>query len=226
MRQLIALLCILVGPAFADGTIDVRDYVVGPGQGFSGRTHESLINDWWQWAYLLDERGVGPTTDETGALCAANQRGRIWYLAGSFDAGRVQRQCEIPAGQAVFFPIINHVAYALPGSSETCSSMKYTATKIMNRKITLGVTLDGQEVPEVERFRFRSPVCFDLLGRRPRGENRLRYEPAAADGYWMLLRPLPPGRYELTFYAYQSWTSWYLGFTGQNITYDLTVVDE
>jgi hypothetical protein len=64
----------------------------------------------------------------------------------------------------------------------------------------LEVTVDGKELQDLEQYRVQSPV-FTLTV----GENNLLGEPAGttvkgiADGYWIMLTPLPRGEHEIHF---------------------------
>jgi len=51
-------------------------------------------------------------TDTTGKYCALDQTGPIWYFTGT-AGGSVVRNCTLPAGKALFFPLIaNECSYA------------------------------------------------------------------------------------------------------------------
>ena len=47
---------------------------------------------------------VNPMNDPNGKNCNQNQKGPVWYLAGT-GAGPTVRECTIPAGKSVFSPI-------------------------------------------------------------------------------------------------------------------------
>src|SRR5215471_4200380 len=44
-----------------------------------GQDYAAWSVEWWQWAVSLPA-DVNPLLDETGELCAAAQRGAIWFL--------------------------------------------------------------------------------------------------------------------------------------------------
>src|SRR5215203_3217355 len=78
-----------------------------------GHSYGEWSAEWWQWALSLPV-AVNPLTDDTGEDCAQGQDGKVWFLAGTFspDAATtpdpVTRSCTLPAGTAIFFPIVNH----------------------------------------------------------------------------------------------------------------------
>src|SRR5262245_47401786 len=69
--------------------------------------HGKTYGEWaaehsrWLWPIPL---GVNPGRDLDGSQCAINQDGPVWFLAGTFG-GSVSRNCTIPAGKAIFFPL-------------------------------------------------------------------------------------------------------------------------
>jgi hypothetical protein len=64
-----------------------------------------LATNWWQWA-LETPASENPLTDTTGQFAAVNQSGRVWFLAGN-PGGTTVRTITVPAGKALFFPIVN-----------------------------------------------------------------------------------------------------------------------
>src|SRR3954453_11906827 len=76
-----------------------------------GQSYVEWSNAWWQWAFSLPVPAGNPEAhplfDPTGASCGAGQSGSVWFLAGSFAGRTVVRNCTIPTGKAIFFPILN-----------------------------------------------------------------------------------------------------------------------
>ncbi|MCK7502716.1 MAG: hypothetical protein MZV70_00525 [Desulfobacterales bacterium] len=64
---------------------------------------------WWQWAYSLPV-DQNPFFDENGSCTngANGPVGPVWFLTGVINvSGTAVRNCTVPAGKALFFPIIN-----------------------------------------------------------------------------------------------------------------------
>src|SRR5438093_206116 len=73
-----------------------------------GKTYGEWSAEWWKWAYSLPV-DQNPFFDETGCEHGANgQSGPVWFLTGVVNvSGTAERGCTVPAGKALFFPILN-----------------------------------------------------------------------------------------------------------------------
>jgi hypothetical protein len=76
----------------------------------NGATIGDWSAKWWQWALQIPA-GSNPLLDQTGANCGQGQKGPVWFLAGTFYPINypVTRNCNIPRGKSIFFPIANYV---------------------------------------------------------------------------------------------------------------------
>lgn len=86
---------------------------IPPGESVFGMSQGDWGAAWWQWAMSMpisfDEVDpiIHPFNDPTGEACGNGQGdGPVFFLAGTW-IGPVERRCKVPAGQALFFPIIN-----------------------------------------------------------------------------------------------------------------------
>jgi hypothetical protein len=63
---------------------------------------------WWQWFFSVPA-SKNPGLATNGAVnCSVGQSGDVWFLAGYFlGSGSFTRSCTIPAGKALFIPLIN-----------------------------------------------------------------------------------------------------------------------
>jgi hypothetical protein len=155
----------------------------------------------WSEAYLQwiagFARGSSPVSDTTGALCAAKQEGDVWFLASSEGTAPVSRSCAIPAGKALFVPIVNTLERS--GNREpNCESMARVAANSLSHISRLSMTLDGIPIDDLASHRLSTGGCF-ALGLR--SIPRLTARTAAADGYGVMLRPLPPGSHTIVVEA-------------------------
>ncbi|WP_309668392.1 hypothetical protein [Tabrizicola sp.] len=180
---------------------------------------------WWQWAFSMP-KDQSPVRDEVGARCHVGQTGPVWFLAGGFGTSNIHRRCEIPAGRYVFFPVINTIVINRPDFSQPCADTRADVARNTLTYVYLRVSLDGEEVEDVNRFRLAPDACFDPFAAAPVTARVPRGGTAATDGFWIMLRPLPAGAHRLEFRAFYTNPDEALGDMVQNITYDLTILAE
>ncbi len=60
---------------------------------------------WVRWVMALPY-STGPVNDPTGDGCGAGQSGIDWFLAGT-SGGAASRECDVPAGKHLVFPLFN-----------------------------------------------------------------------------------------------------------------------
>jgi hypothetical protein len=155
----------------------------------------------WSQAYLqwvaAFPRGSSPVSDTTGALCAARQEGDVWFLASSDGTAPVVRACTIPAGRTLFVPVA--AVLERSGNREPdCASMARVAADNLQHVNGLAMTIDGKPVDDLQGHRQASGGCFALgLRQVP----RLAAKGAVADGFYVMLRPLPAGAHTIVVQA-------------------------
>jgi hypothetical protein len=168
--------------------------VLSPDARVEGRSQAEWSSLWWQWAGSF-ERDDSPVGDRTGDKCHFKQSGSVWFLAGTYGSHRVVRTCTVPRGRHLFFPIINYVV--MPGGKRrTCASVTLSARWLTDNPAGLVLDIDGRPVAGLERHRQASPRCFDVAARAASSH---RVFPSAANGYYVMLAPLPPGKHVLNF---------------------------
>jgi hypothetical protein len=215
--------------------------VIKPNSVGFGRTYSDWSAAWWQWALSIPVASH-PLFDNGD--CSVGQSGPVWFLGGKFcqtggNCGSTAlRSCSVPAGKALFFPILNvedsapeEPAFGCGNSlpplmGGTIAEMRQCVEGVMNATTAVEADIDGQPIHNLmSDFRVRS-VEFDVTlpadnllnaigeGPFPAGT----YSPAVDEGFYVLLQPLSPGNHTLHFQGSQS-----NGFS-ENITYNLTVV--
>lgn len=170
-------------------------YLLPPQSSVAGMSQADWSRAWWQWAASF-ERSQSPVADTTGALCAQGQSGPVWFLAGTYGTRRTIRSCTVPRGKYLFFPLINYVVARSVDEPSECAAIQNTAARITNEASMLVLELDGQKVTDLAAHRQVPQDCFDLGVRTP---NKVRIFPAAANGYYVMLKPLPPGKHTIQF---------------------------
>ncbi|APV51543.1 hypothetical protein BWI17_18720 [Betaproteobacteria bacterium GR16-43] len=178
---------------FAALASNAADVVHPPGTPLGSRTPEQLTVLWWQWAMSVPGEG-SPVNDPTGARCGAGQDGDVWFLAGSFKSTKVRRACTVPAGKALFFPIVQK-----GDRSRTCDQARAGATLKNVEALDLYAEIDGKAVESPKRYRVSTQGCFDVYGKVSPMLGKAEPHPSASDGFWLLVAPLGPGRHTLRF---------------------------
>ena len=181
-----------------------------------GATYGQWAAQWWKWAFAGPD-GQNAVQDETGDLCDLNQpKGKVWFLAGSFGVADVTRTCTIPKNRALFYPLVNSVWIDCPGTADETTpddvvrSILARLTDAGDNACQLRSTLDGVDVSSLQILTVRtqspnftitlpeiniaSAFCDPAL---PAGETGR----AIAEGYWVMLPPLAPGRHTLTLHG-------------------------
>ena len=183
----------------ADGHVQVA-----PGERVLGLRLDQHANRWWQWAYSMPA-SESPIRDRTGAKCSVNQSGDVWFLAGGFGSSRITRHFDVPEGRHLFFPIINLVSVPAPAQlatgSVTCERALAAVTANNDHAEYVEVVVNGKRIADPEALRVEPRECFDAAGGVDGGGDRPKVYPSATDGYWVMLKPLPPGEHKISFRA-------------------------
>jgi hypothetical protein len=177
--------------------------IVQPTETYAGKTYGQWSAAWWQWAANISEPN-SPVTDKTGADCAVDQEGPVWFLAGTTGGPTVTRSCTIPSDKAILFPIINAECSTVEGDGPTEAGLRACAKDLMDHVTETSARVDhtaidlGPPGPNA-RFRFDSPLFTITFAPNngfgaPAGTGS-----AVADGYWVLVKPLAVGKHTIDF---------------------------
>jgi len=221
-----------------------QDFIAPPESLPGGLSYQQWSALWWQWAWAIP-LPINPIFDLTGADCAVHQfrYGPVWFLAGT-NGTEATRDCTIPAGKMIFFPIINYGNdYPCPDknfqpgprqSLEQFLTIGYGgyigARQPIDHVTAVSASLDGVSVsdqdlfppPENSKYRDTSPIFWF------HGDPSLKdWDPcvpvahtAVSDGYWIMLKPLSKGAHTLIFSGTETFPTYSTGLT---VTYNLTV---
>ncbi len=206
----------------AETSQNLAELIVQPSEVVNGLSLHDYANGWWQWAGSMPPQ-LSAVRDNTGEHCAQGQSGAVWFLAGGYGSSRIDRTCSIPDGRHLFFPVINMLQEYWPATGADCPDAKAEAARQNDSFVYLRVILDGSELEDPQRFRIASEQCFDPYKLTPPEAGAPRNVVAATDGYWIMLRPLPPGPHRLEFRAFYTNPDEALGDMVQNISYTLDI---
>lgn len=184
-----------------------------------GKTYGQWSAAWSRWTFANPR-----VFDDHGENCAVGQAGKVWFLVGRSSSGTTVRTCTIPSGTALFFPLVNAGYFLDPvdpcrlaTAEATVACMRDTLNSIISQATDLSLTIDGEQVTHLERYRVQSPVFRATL---PDGTI---LDPVVSDGFFILLAPLSPGRHTIRFTAALEFDQPPPEFQ-LDVTYHLTVV--
>lgn len=184
-----------------------------------GKTYADWSVVWRQWADSLPAN-KHPLFDT--APCNTGQSGPVFMLGGRFcapdindcDSLPAERVCEVPAGKAIYFPIVNSSCLDAEAKNGLClkagpsiTEIRAQLATIINNTAELSVSLDNKPVNlNLKRdFRVQSQVYPSILPSgnlyEAFGETQIvagNYL-GVDDGIYVLLKPLKKGKHKLNF---------------------------
>ncbi len=207
-----------------------RAEIILPGDLVAGLSQSELSARWSKWAFSYPD-GANPLQDTTGALSYLGDQGSYFFLAGTFDPVAVTRSATVFSDQYLFIPL----AYALamiPMFGDTEAAIRQDAADTMGVVSNLSLKINGVEQPLPPP----TTSLLDYLQTSPPGTFGVDFPAGAvfgipegtyqsvSVGYWIALKPLAPGNYQLHFTSRSDSTGPYQGdvYT-QDVTYNLTV---
>ena len=173
---------------------------------------------WWRWIFSIP-KDKNPALDTTGHYCNAFQPYfNVRFLAGTLG-GSVTRNCTIPHGKSLLFPVINYeTSFEEEPFAKTEEQLEAICSSEIDDIIEISASIDGMTI-EVKNFRVRS-WCFEVtiptnnfFGVRE-GITKI-----ASDGYWLFIDSLSFGNHVL-----RSFGSCMSGRIKIGCTYNLTVI--
>lgn len=216
----------LASSAYPQLAVGPNPGVYPPNENVFGMSYGDWSVAWWQYA-LTFTNDVSPIMDTTGAQCNSGQKGPVFFLAGA-GSGSATRVCTVPAGKALFMPIVNFECSTIePGDfhadnaqqARACATWWGDGVSVKSLKFTI----DGKSVIGLGNFRVVSPF-YDFIV--PVSNNFLGVDgstsgSSASDGYWVMVKPLAPG---IHFIHFEGKIDSGPGAGGsQNVTYQLIV---
>lgn len=215
----------LPGCGKSDATLEeppasLGEYLVPPGEPILGVEQAVLGDAWWRWYF-----GYAPGADDLDSpevSCHAQgvERGPfidpnlpVDFLAGSGGRGAVRRVCSLEAGRHLFFPILTTMSYPENPTEAQCAEAQATEAALNDVVPFMEVLLNGAPVADMALRRVHSNGCTPLTP----------WHGMVLDGWWVGLKPLPPGTHTVQFKAYYDNDEHPLGHLSQDVKYTITI---
>lgn len=177
----------------------------------SNFTLGSLSAAWWKYV-LAQPATTNPLVDPSGAGCRTSQTGPVFFLVGSQIGPVTRTECPVPRGKALFFPMVNVVNFATAPEETPRSLWDQLHIELGFTATALRAEIDGHHLVKANgpdsRYRgcvgpdracaFRS-FSIDLPADNWWNYDARTYRPAVADGYYVLVPPLKPGKHTIKF---------------------------
>ncbi len=227
MKRVLVVAAILFAvAASAQLAVGPNPNIYAPNENVYGMSYGEWSAAWWQHV-LTFTNDKSPIMDATGEYCNSGQGGPVFFLAGA-GSGTATRICTVPAGKALFMPIINFECSTVePGDfhaddaqqARKCASWWGDGVSVKSLKFTI----DGKNVAGLSNFRVQSPF-YDFI--MPSDNNFLGVPGytsgvSVSDGYWVMVKPLTPGIHVIHFEAKIDSGPGAGG--SQNVTYQLII---
>jgi len=175
-----------------------------------GKSMEVWAENWWRWLMSVP-LSVNPNLN-LAADCGEGQSGPVFFMPANFVGQKnIVRSCSVEQGKAVGvnlssvfndFPCPDPSFKPAPGQS-LFDFLVAGAVDANGDIVTIEVSLDGVPLTDLLGYHFTSD---DLLFFK--GDFSLQatfdscitgtWQPAAVDAYFIVLKPLAPGRHEIT----------------------------
>jgi hypothetical protein len=189
----------------------------------SGLSYGQWTVKWWQWALSIPKES-NPLLDKTGTYAGQKQHKDVWFLAGIWaddDEEKIfpKRKCKVPRGRPLLIPILNCEADPIehPEIRNDQDLLDHVSAQ-MHKIVKKECFVNEEHIPP-QKIR-SDPIIFELdlhpdfdrlhVGQRTR---------ASADGYWVFLKPLPRGKYNIRFEG-----SYEYGRLSSGANYDISII--
>ncbi|MFT3924001.1 MAG: hypothetical protein QM778_15815 [Myxococcales bacterium] len=178
-----------------------------------GKTYAEWASDWVRYIYSFAPPGChDPLRDPTGAHCTEGQdpSSPVFFLVGSLGGPVTRRECKVPKGAALFFPLLNTWAdtAGLPPEQQLSPADNKAYVEGGAAAFILPsmyARVDGQEIMDVQAGTMTEATPYELNYTEPNAYNCIGVEGVNGDFYgnvqgtWVMLAPLAPGKHVIEF---------------------------
>ena len=170
------------------------------------------------WSYIYGQPfDHNPFFDPTGADCANEQRGPVWFLPavpGSTLGTDVQRSCTVPRHKAIMqqlssflndYPCPDPNFHPAPGQS-LYDFLIEPILPIFDGETGFEVILDGVAIVDPLSYRFTSDDLFFFKGDPTMQQFDAcvtgHRQPAVSDGFFLMFKPMSPGQHTIVIHGH------------------------
>jgi hypothetical protein len=191
----ILLLSLVLSPIAASTSLNIFP----PGSKPYGLTYSKHIENFWKWALGIPAK-ENPIDDQKGEKCAtgqSNSNSSVFYLTFN-NGGFSERVCKVPAGKALFIPVMQVEISNKDLPDATPHDLKEAAKKDQDSVNSLYLKIDDKEYNfnELQKYR-NSTEVFDvnyadngIFGIVEGGPTKV-----SADGFYVITEPLQKGNH-------------------------------
>ena len=192
-----------------------------------GRSMRQWSNSWWNWM-VGQPKDTNPTYDIDGKSANNCQTyDDVYFLCGTTTTKTVVRNCRIPDGKSILFPVICFERSLIEDPDiHNPRNLLALATEDLNvynaSKVSADINNDKFSVGN-GIIRIRSPFFgITLPKNNVWNTEEDGFTIAAADGYWIFVSDLDPGTYKIRVSAVPSKSD----NLNINTTYDILIGDK
>lgn len=151
-----------------------------------------LIRDYmeWEFAWAADPAAKEP---QEPADCGIAKSPKTWFLDGFNPRKPYLRECSVPEGTTIVFPITYvHTSLNANNPGECEEAIKSTQAELVSSIGELSVIVDGRELSPASYWRNETSECFPLKTELTQWTEKKNWElpiwgDAYVDGYWVAL---------------------------------------
>jgi hypothetical protein len=235
--SILAILAVLLVMPATVASQEEQESVMPPHSVVAGKTLQEWSAIWWKWLQAIPASD-NPLLDMHGSKSKFGDVGPVFFLAGLFNTpGTVTRSVTIPANKFIFFPLENAwvdnvgngcaVPTLTPCAGRLTIDQLFTQLAGILQVTALHASIDGRPVSDLFEHRETAPAfSYTVQATDNLLEAVLGYFgadsvgtvfPAVADGYYLMLNPLPVGQHTINFGGTLS------GSGSLDVTYQVTV---
>jgi hypothetical protein len=201
LARIVLTLLALTAPARA-GSTQESIQPLAPGEKAFGLTLSEWATAWYQWDWSLPVSGH-PDTDKTGVRAGVAQRMPVWFLPSAFLGNSFTRTIIVPAGYGILLTGPTALSHNIPGKAKDgvlTANLQAYVKQFLDKLKALEASVNGVPIPDVQRFRVRTPVFslvlppgnwFDFPVVAGQDHRRV----AIGEGFFFLLPSLPVGKH-------------------------------